>query len=118
MASVAFHHFNQFREHGKVKLFGEYGGYGPGIRSRDFVFVDDVVAVNLWFLQNPAKAASSTSAAAAALQRRGRGHRQRGTHPEGEAPLPLAELVSRALVSTSPSPRRWSAVPNYHAGRS
>ena len=53
MASVAFHHFNQFRETGKVKLFGEYGGYGPGLQSRDFVFVDDVVAVNLWFLEHP-----------------------------------------------------------------
>jgi len=55
MASVAFHHFNQFRETSKVKLFGEYGGYAPGEQSRDFVFVDDVVAVNLWFLQNPGK---------------------------------------------------------------
>ena len=55
MASVAFHHFHQFREIGKVKLFGEYGGYAPGEQSRDFVFVDDVVAVNLWFLQNPGK---------------------------------------------------------------
>lgn len=53
MASVAFHHFNQFRDTGKVKLFGEYGGYGPGGQTRDFVFVDDVVAVNLWFLQHP-----------------------------------------------------------------
>lgn len=55
MASVAFHHFNQFRQHGQVKLFGEYNGYAPGTQSRDFVFVDDVVAVNLWFLQNPDK---------------------------------------------------------------
>ncbi|KNZ32992.1 MAG: ADP-L-glycero-D-manno-heptose-6-epimerase [Methylibium sp. NZG] len=53
MASVAFHHFNQYRETGKVKLFGEYGGYAPGQQSRDFVFVGDVVAVNLWFLQHP-----------------------------------------------------------------
>ncbi|MEO6032001.1 MAG: ADP-glyceromanno-heptose 6-epimerase, partial [Burkholderiaceae bacterium] len=53
MASVAFHHFNQLRETGKVQLFGEYGGFGPGAQSRDFVFVDDVVAVNLWFLQHP-----------------------------------------------------------------
>ena len=53
MASVAFHQFNQFREQGKVKLFGEYGGYGPGQQTRDFVFVDDVVAVNLWFFDNP-----------------------------------------------------------------
>lgn len=55
MASVAFHQFNQFREHGQVKLFGDYGGYGPGEQTRDFVFVDDVVAVNLWFFDHPEK---------------------------------------------------------------
>ncbi|WP_395685670.1 ADP-glyceromanno-heptose 6-epimerase [Caenimonas koreensis] len=55
MASVAFHQFNQFRAEGKVKLFGEYGGYGPGEQMRDFVYVDDVVAVNLWFLDHPDK---------------------------------------------------------------
>jgi ADP-L-glycero-D-manno-heptose 6-epimerase len=55
MASVAFHQFNQFRAEGKVKLFGEYGGYGPGEQKRDFVFIDDVVAVNLWFLDHPEK---------------------------------------------------------------
>ena len=53
MASVAFHQFNQFRTEGRVKLFGEYGGYEPGEQKRDFVFVDDVVAVNLWFLDHP-----------------------------------------------------------------
>jgi ADP-L-glycero-D-manno-heptose 6-epimerase len=53
MASVAFHHFNQYRDTGKVRLFGEYGGYGPGQQSRDFIYVDDVVAVNLWFLAHP-----------------------------------------------------------------
>ncbi len=53
MASVAFHHFNQFRETGHVKLFGEYGGYAPGQQTRDFIHVDDVVAINLWFLQHP-----------------------------------------------------------------
>ena len=55
MASVAFHQFNQFQADGKVKLFGEYGGYGPGGQMRDFVFIDDVVAVNLWFLDHPEK---------------------------------------------------------------
>ena len=55
MASVAFHQFNQFRAEGKVKLFGEYGGYAPGAQQRDFVFIDDVVAVNLWFLDHPEK---------------------------------------------------------------
>ena len=55
MASVAFHQFNQFKKEGKVKLFGEYGGYGPGGQMRDFVSVADVVAVNLWFLDHPEK---------------------------------------------------------------
>lgn len=53
MASVAFHHFHQVHDAGRVKLFGEYGGYEPGQQMRDFVFIDDVVAVNLWFLQHP-----------------------------------------------------------------
>ena len=53
MASVAFHQFGQLALGGKVRLFGEYGGYGPGQQRRDFVFVDDVVAVNLWFLEHP-----------------------------------------------------------------
>lgn len=53
MASVAFHHFHQFQREGRVRLFGAYNGYGPGQQSRDFVHVDDVVAVNLWFLRHP-----------------------------------------------------------------
>jgi ADP-L-glycero-D-manno-heptose 6-epimerase len=53
MASVAFHHHQQFAQTGKVRLFGEYGGYGPGQQVRDFVYVGDVVAVNLWFLEHP-----------------------------------------------------------------
>ncbi|WP_048437806.1 ADP-glyceromanno-heptose 6-epimerase [Caenimonas sp. SL110] len=55
MASVAFHQFNQFRAEGKVKLFGGYDGYGDGQQMRDFVYIDDVVAVNLWFLDHPEK---------------------------------------------------------------
>jgi ADP-L-glycero-D-manno-heptose 6-epimerase len=106
MASVAFHHFNQFREHGKVKLFGEYGGYGPGQQSRDFVSVDDVVAVNLWFLQHPDKGgvvnlgtgraqpfndvSVATVNAARALK--------------GETALPLAELVRQGLIEYTPFP--------------
>jgi ADP-L-glycero-D-manno-heptose 6-epimerase len=53
MASVAFHHFNQYRDSGKVKLFEGCDGYGNGEQSRDFVFVEDVVNVNLHFLDNP-----------------------------------------------------------------
>ena len=53
MASVAYHHFNQFRADGKVKLFEGSDGYGPGEQQRDFVFVEDVAKVNLWFFEHP-----------------------------------------------------------------
>jgi ADP-L-glycero-D-manno-heptose 6-epimerase len=50
MASVAFHHFNQFRADGKVRLFEASHGYANGEQRRDFIHVDDVVKVNLHFL--------------------------------------------------------------------
>jgi ADP-L-glycero-D-manno-heptose 6-epimerase len=53
MASVAFHHFNQYRESGKVRLFQGSGGFGAGEQQRDFVSVEDVVKVNLYFLERP-----------------------------------------------------------------
>jgi ADP-L-glycero-D-manno-heptose 6-epimerase len=52
MASVAFHFNNQIRADGEVRLFEGSGGYGDGEQLRDFVFVDDVCATNLWFLQH------------------------------------------------------------------
>jgi ADP-L-glycero-D-manno-heptose 6-epimerase len=52
MASVAFHGFNQLKETGKVRLFVGSDGYGNGEQRRDFVYVDDVVAVNLWLLEH------------------------------------------------------------------
>ena len=53
MASVAWHQFNQFKAEGKVKLFGAHDGYEAGRQSRDFIHVDDLVAVKLWFFDNP-----------------------------------------------------------------
>lgn len=55
MASVAYHHFNQYRESGKVKLFEGCNGYANGEQQRDFVSIEDVVAVNLYFLDHPQK---------------------------------------------------------------
>ena len=51
MASVAFHAFHQFKAEGRVKLFVGSGGYADGEQRRDFIHVDDVVAVNLHFLE-------------------------------------------------------------------
>ena len=55
MASVAFHQFNQFRDSGKVKLFEGCDGYANGGQQRDFISVEDVVAVNFFFLDHPQK---------------------------------------------------------------
>jgi ADP-L-glycero-D-manno-heptose 6-epimerase len=53
MASVAFHFFNQYRAAGSVGLFEGGGGYGNGEQRRDFVSVEDIVRVNLFFLDRP-----------------------------------------------------------------
>lgn len=53
MASVAFHLNNQLRDTGKVRLFAGSDGYADGEQRRDFIYVDDAVAVNLWFFDNP-----------------------------------------------------------------
>ena len=55
MASVAYHFFNQFRESGKLKLFSGCDGYANGEQQRDFISVEDVTAVNLFFLDHPDK---------------------------------------------------------------
>jgi ADP-L-glycero-D-manno-heptose 6-epimerase len=52
MASTAYHFFNQYRANGKVKLFEGSHGYGNGEQRRDFISVEDVVKVNLHFLDN------------------------------------------------------------------
>jgi ADP-L-glycero-D-manno-heptose 6-epimerase len=51
MASVAYHAYQQLLGAGKVKLFVGSGGYANGEQRRDFVYVEDVVDVNLWLLE-------------------------------------------------------------------
>lgn len=53
MSSVMYHFNQQLLESDKVKLFGSYDGYEDGQHTRDFIHVDDVVKINLWFYDNP-----------------------------------------------------------------
>ncbi len=55
MASVAYHLNQQLPKNGMVKLFEGCDGYDNGEQRRDFVYVGDVVDVNLWFMDNPQK---------------------------------------------------------------
>ncbi len=54
MASVPWHSANQIRETGQIKLFQSHDPrYADGAQERDFVYVKDVCAVVLWFLDHP-----------------------------------------------------------------
>lgn len=106
MASVAFHHAQQLRSVGRVKLFGAYGGCAAGEQARDFVFVDDVIAVNLWFLEHPEASgvfnlgsgrAQPFNDVAVAVVNADRGRR-------GLAPAGLAELVAAGVIEYIPFP--------------
>ena len=105
MASVAFHHFHQFRTDGKVRLFEGSHGYAAGDQRRDFVHVDDAVAVNLFFADKPATGiynvgtgrAQPFNDVALAVVNALRTH-------GGEPPLRLAEAVAQGLVEYVPFP--------------
>jgi ADP-L-glycero-D-manno-heptose 6-epimerase len=107
MASVACHHFGQLREGGKVKLFGEYGSYGPGQHTRDFVFVDDVVAVNLWFLRHPQRSGIFNVGTGRAQPFNDVAHAAINSSRalRGEAPLTLEQQVSQGLIEYVPFPQ-------------
>jgi ADP-L-glycero-D-manno-heptose 6-epimerase len=52
MASVIFHSFNQVREKEKVRLFRSHRpDFKDGAQLRDFIYVNDVVAVCYWFME-------------------------------------------------------------------
>ncbi len=53
MASVIFHAFNKIVETGSMKLFrSHHKDYKDGEQSRDFIYVDDIVDVMLYFMNN------------------------------------------------------------------
>lgn len=53
MASVAWHFNRQLHENGGIRLFEGCDGYANGEQRRDFVYVGDIVNLNIWLLQHP-----------------------------------------------------------------
>jgi ADP-L-glycero-D-manno-heptose 6-epimerase len=100
MASVAFHNYGQFRDAGAVRLFGAYGGYGAGEQQRDFVYIDDVVAVNLWFLEHPDRSGvfNLGTGRAQAFNDVARATVNACRSLRGEDALALEQLVTRKLI--------------------
>jgi ADP-L-glycero-D-manno-heptose 6-epimerase len=106
MASVAYHFFNQYLATGRVRLFEGSDGYGNGEQIRDFVSVEDVVRVNLHFLDHPETSgifnvgtgrAESFNAVAAATVNAIR-------RSKGEKELSAAELKAAGAIEYIPFP--------------
>ncbi len=100
MASVAFHHFNQYRATGKVKLFEGCDGYGNGEQSRDFVYIDDVVKVNMFFLDHPEKSGIFNLGTGRAQPFNDIAHATVNACRalEGKPALTLAEMIDQGIV--------------------
>lgn len=106
MASVAWHFFNQYRGGGKVRPFEGTGGYPSGGQLRDFIAVEDVVAVNLWFLDHPevsgifnvgtGRAQTFNDVAVTVVNA--------CRSAEGKAPMSLADMVSSGVLEYAPFP--------------
>jgi ADP-L-glycero-D-manno-heptose 6-epimerase len=106
MASVALHFFDEYRATGKVRLFEGADGYAAGEQRRDFVFVDDIVAAKLDFLEHPersgifnlgtGRAASFNDVAVATINA--------CRTAAGKAPATLAELAAAGAIEYVPFP--------------
>ncbi len=55
MASMVWQLYRQLEDRGDMRLFRGSGGYGDGEQRRDFIWVGDVVDVNLFFLDGPVR---------------------------------------------------------------
>jgi ADP-L-glycero-D-manno-heptose 6-epimerase len=107
MASVAWHAWHQLAAEGRVKLFVGSGGFGDGEQRRDFIHVDDVVQLNLHFLEHRERSgifncgtgrAQSFNELAAAVINAARGTRALA-----------AELAAQQLIEYVPFPPQLAA---------
>jgi len=106
MASVVWHFCRQYTSEGRVRLFEGSGGYADGEQRRDFVSVEDVVNINLDFLEHPerngifnvgtGKAATYNAVAAATINA--------CRTAAGKPRQSVAELVSAGTISYIPFP--------------
>ena len=92
MASVAWHFNQQIKDSGKVRLFEGCDGYPDGGQQRDFIYVGDVINVNLWLMDHPeisgiynlgtGRAQTFNDVANAVLEWHGKGHIEYIPFPE------------------------------------
>jgi len=106
MASVAWHFFNQYSAERRVRPFVGSGGYTDGEQRRDFISVEDVINVNLHFLDHPelsgifnvgtGRAQSFNDVALATINC--------CRNAKGDKPVDLAEARRQGLIEYAPFP--------------
>jgi ADP-L-glycero-D-manno-heptose 6-epimerase len=120
MASVAFHHFNQYLAEGRVKLFEGYDGWNAGEQQRDFISVEDVVGANLFMLDRAlsgksisgifnlgtGRAQTFNEVAAAVINaiEAVRAKRPAGASSAAASPQTVAQLVAEKKIQYIPFP--------------
>ncbi|MCB1931848.1 MAG: ADP-glyceromanno-heptose 6-epimerase [Candidatus Accumulibacter sp.] len=106
MASVAFHHYHQFQNDGRVRLFEGCDGYANGEQRRDFVYVDDIARVNLHFLDHPDRSGifNVGTGRAQTFNELAVANVNACRALAGQEALPLAELVRCGLIEYIPFP--------------
>lgn len=100
MASVALHNMRQYLAEGYVRLFAGWDGYADGGQMRDFIFVDDVVKVNLYFLGQTSQSGVFNCGTGRAQPFNDIAQTVVNTIREhqGEEVLPLSQLVQREYL--------------------
>jgi ADP-L-glycero-D-manno-heptose 6-epimerase len=106
MASVPFHQYRQFQANGKVELFGGYDGYANGAQMRDFVYIDDVVDVNLFFLDGASEGGIYNVGTGRAQQFNDIALAVVTSLFNGDNKLSLADLIDRRLLEYLPFPEK------------
>jgi len=106
MASVAWHFFNQYCTEGCVHPFEGSGGYAAGEQRRDFVSVEDVVKVTLYFLEHPELSGifNVGSGRAQSFNDIARTVINTCREAEGQAQLSLAEMQQQQLIAYAQFP--------------
>jgi ADP-L-glycero-D-manno-heptose 6-epimerase len=98
MASVAFHHFNQYRAEGKVKLFEGYGGYGAA-SSAAISSMSATWSRSTWISSKAdVRHLQPRHRTRAELQRTRRATVNACRALEGKPALTVAELVAQGII--------------------
>lgn len=99
MASVAYHLHKQIVAGEPMKLFGAFANYKAGEQKRDFIYIDDVVAINLFFMKKFNSDKSAKTANISGVYNCGTGI----ARPFNEIACALAKMEAKSESVPTPS---------------